>query len=80
MTDEPTIAPPITPEIPFSESGSAHAPFLYFEEAPAFSALNGVIRITLEAVRVYNRKPGEVTLDRVGALLLANPAPTDTKN
>ncbi|HWN52402.1 MAG TPA: hypothetical protein VNO18_21720, partial [Xanthobacteraceae bacterium] len=32
-----------------SAIGSAHAPFLYFENASAFGHLNGVIQITLVA-------------------------------
>jgi hypothetical protein len=34
-----------------SAIASAHAPFIYFEDAPAFGHRNGVIRITLTAGR-----------------------------
>ena len=47
-------------------SGSAHAPFLYFEAASAFGYLNGVIRITLEAQRIFpTRDDAAVGIDRV---------------
>jgi hypothetical protein len=49
-----------------SESGSAHAPFIYFEDASAFGCLNGIIRVTLEATRtVPNGQGGGVVNDRV---------------
>jgi len=66
MTDNPHGEPASTHAgLPFSEGGSAHAPFLYFEEVPAFGHVNGVIRVTLEAVRLYSVTPGELTTDRV---------------
>jgi hypothetical protein len=34
-----------------SAIASAHAPFLYFENAPTFAHLNGIIRVTLTAGR-----------------------------
>jgi hypothetical protein len=101
MSDKPSGRPPVRPApLPLSESGSAHAPILYFEEVPTFGHFNGVIRVTLEAARLYAVVPGQVTSDRVvvahlrmsipaarsliaglqGALLLANPAPSNTKN
>jgi len=101
MSDEPGGGSPVLPaSLPFSESGSAHAPFLYFEAAPTFGHASGVIRVTLETTRLYAVAPGQVTSDRVvvahlrmnipatrsliaalqGALLLANPAPSDSKN
>jgi hypothetical protein len=46
--------------------GSAHAPFLYFEDATAFGVLNGVIRVTLEAVRLYPNSPDAgISFERV---------------
>jgi hypothetical protein len=38
-------------------SGSAHAPFVYFEEAATFGHVNGIIQVTLEAVRLYPDPP-----------------------
>jgi hypothetical protein len=65
MAQEPTVGPPVVPSIPFSASGSDHAPFLYFEDVPAFGHLNGVIRLTLEATRIYSPIAGELVADRV---------------
>ena len=44
-----------------SAIGSAAAPFLYFENAPAFGTMNGIIKVTLTATRdmpVTNRHGG----------------------
>ena len=86
---------------PISESGSANAPFIYFEGAPTFGHMNGIIRITLEATRIYpGPSEGTVAAERVlvahlrmnipaaralrkavdGALLLATPPETQSKN
>jgi hypothetical protein len=40
-------------------------PFLYFEDATAFSHLNGMVRITLEAARIVPTGGGNATFDRV---------------
>jgi hypothetical protein len=54
MTDKPHKETPVVRELPLvSELGSAHAPFLYFEDASAFGHINGIIRVTLEATRLY---------------------------
>lgn len=49
-----------------SAIASAHAPVLYFENAPAFGHINGIIRITLEVMRDMPM-PGHTTAasDRV---------------
>jgi hypothetical protein len=66
MSDHPTEQPPVrSNRLALSESGSAHAPFLYFEDAPTFGHLNGIIRITLEATRLCTSQQGEVVQDRV---------------
>ena len=55
MADNPRVPPPV--ELIPSVSGgisaiaSAHAPFLYFEDAIAFGHLGGIIRVTLTASR-----------------------------
>jgi hypothetical protein len=53
MADDPNTKTPVEtiPSVSggVSAIGSAHAPFLYFESAPAFGSLNGVIQITLES-------------------------------
>lgn len=87
--------------IKISEIGSAHAPFLYFENASAFGFWNGMVRVTLEAMRtipsdqdrgVINERiitahlrmniPAALSLKAAieGALLLARPAESETKN
>ena len=106
MSEKAGPQSPIVEVIPSTQGNvsaiaSAHAPFLYFENAPAFGHVNGIIRVTLTAARdmPVNNEPG-VMADNVvvahlrmninaalalkfaieGALLLANPAPTETKN
>jgi hypothetical protein len=51
--------------MPLSESGSANAPFIYFETAPAFGLLNGIARISLEATRTMPLADGGTFTDRV---------------
>lgn len=69
MTENTDSPAPTVPEIAgmkLSEIGSAHAPFLYFDEAPAFGCLNGVVRITLEAIRTVPSGQGSgIVNDRV---------------
>ncbi len=67
MTKAPDEKSPVPLEIPqISIDASAHAPLLYFEEASAFSFMNGIVRITLEAVRIYPNSPKEgVTMERI---------------
>lgn len=55
MVDNPSV-PPTVEAIPsqagsVSAIGSANAPFIYFENAPAFGHVNGIVRVTLEAAR-----------------------------
>jgi len=102
MADKSHKEAPVLRELPpVSEIGSAHAPFLYFEDASAFGHINGIIRVTLEATRLYP-EAGEhgAKIERVvvghlrmnipaarslraaldGALFLAAPAETESKN
>ncbi len=49
-----------------SATGSSQAPFVYFEQASAFGHMNGVVRVTLEAMRIYPSPSGQGALaDRV---------------
>jgi hypothetical protein len=55
MSEKASVPTPVE-AIPSVNGGvsaiaSAHAPFLYFEGAPTFGHLNGIIRVTLEATR-----------------------------
>ena len=66
MTDKPDIKPPSPGALPdLSISGSIHAPFLYFEDASAFGHLNGIIQVTLEAMKIYPSIAQGVTRERV---------------
>jgi len=66
VSDDPSRRPPVgSPHLALSEHGSAHAPILYFEDAPTFGYLHGVVRITVEVGRLYSLSPGDVTADRI---------------
>jgi hypothetical protein len=60
MADRNESEPPHTNRemLPVSAAGSAAAPMLYFEDAPTFGHMNGIIQVTLEAVRLYSEPPG----------------------
>lgn len=63
-TDRPTPVGPSFP--PIAEIASAHAPFLCFEAISAFGHANGIVQVTLEALRMYSNAPNEpVRSDRV---------------
>jgi len=65
MVDEPEHD--VARKLPaISELGSANAPLLYFDEASAYGHVNGIIRLTLEAARLYPATPAPgVKIDRV---------------
>jgi len=64
MTDEQKPQP--GPLVPLSDSGSANAPMIYFDNVPTLGHLDGIIRITLTADRIYPGKTNEtITIDRV---------------
>ena len=69
MSDQTNVKPPveIIPSVAgeISAVASAHAPFLYFDNAPAFGYLNGIVRITLEAGRDMPTPGQTVASDRV---------------
>ncbi len=49
-----------------AQAASAMAPFIYFEEVPTFGHMSGIIRITLDAIRIYpGEAPNTVKTDRV---------------
>lgn len=48
-----------------SAIGSAAAPFLYFENAPAFGTMNGIIKVTLTATRDMPVTNGQIASDHV---------------
>jgi hypothetical protein len=45
--------------------GSASAPFLYFENAPAFGTMNGIIKVTLTATRDMPLANNKIASDHV---------------
>ena len=55
---------PVREMLPLAAGSSAHAPMLYFEDAPTFGHLNGVIQVTLEAVQIVS-EPSGVKRERV---------------
>ena len=79
MADEPNPKLPVevipSVEGGISAIGSAHAPFLYFEVASAFGVMNGMIRITLEAQRIFHAEGDSVVIDRVVVAHLRMSAP-----
>ena len=79
MADDPNPKPPVEtiPSVQggISAIGSAHAPLLYFEEASAFGILNGVVRITLEAHRIFPTEGEAAAVDRVVVAHLRMSAP-----
>ena len=60
---EPQVQPPV---LEVAEAASALAPIIYFEEVPTFGHMSGIIRITLDAIRIYpGSAPNTVKTDRV---------------
>jgi hypothetical protein len=68
MADNPDTRPPVI--IPVSDA--PHAPFIFYEGAPAFGFLNGVVNITLSASRTYAGKDGIINEQVVVAYLRGN--------
>ena len=51
MADNPEARPAQVPLIPVSDT--PHAPFIFYEWAPAFGFTNGVVNLTLAANRTW---------------------------
>lgn len=51
--------------LPVSESASAAAPFIYFDGSPNYGNSNGIVSVTLEAIRHTMGNNGSVIHDRV---------------
>jgi hypothetical protein len=45
--------------------GSANAPFIYFDNAPDFGTMNGIIKITLTATRDLPQANNKIASDHV---------------
>lgn len=83
MADEPQERPPV--EAMPSRAGdisalaSAQAPFIYFDMAPTFGCLDGIVNVTLEAVRHQLPNPSVgVVSDRVVVAHLRMSVPAAT--
>ena len=62
MTDNPD---PPAEKVPVPISDTSHAPFIYFENAPAFGFMNGVVNITLSANRTYAGPDGAIVNEQI---------------
>jgi hypothetical protein len=63
MADDPDTRPAQVPAIPVSDT--PHAPFVFYEWAPAFGFANGVVNLTLAANRAMIGKDGVVLNEQV---------------
>jgi len=70
MADDPDTRPKEGAVIPVSDV--PHAPFIFYEVAPAFGVTNGVINITLSANRTWVGPNGVVNEQVVVAYLRGN--------
>jgi hypothetical protein len=73
MTDNPETRPKNVPAIPVSDT--PHAPFIFYEMAPAFGFTNGVVNITLSAHRTYAGPDGAVVNEQVVVAYLRGNVP-----
>jgi hypothetical protein len=81
MADQPPAKPQhLLP--PLSQSASAAAPFLYFDEASAFGHMNGVVRVTLETSQMIPLPDNRALSERVivAHLRMSIPAAISLKN
>ena len=69
VSDKTNVKPPVEviPSVAgeISAIASAHAPFLYIDNASAFGYFNGIVRITLEAGRNMPTPGQALSVDRV---------------
>ena len=72
MADDPDPRPK-EGAIPLSDA--PHAPFIFYEKAPAFGFADGVINITLSAHRTLVGKDGVVTTEQVVVAYLRGTVP-----
>jgi hypothetical protein len=70
MADNPDTRPREGVVIPVSDS--SHAPFIFYEVAPAFGFTNGVVNITLSANRTWVGPNGVMNEQVVTAYLRGN--------
>ena len=72
MIDNPD---PRAEKVPVSISDTSHAPFIYFENAPAFGFMSGVVNITLSANRTYAGPEGAVVNEQIVVAYLRGNVP-----
>jgi hypothetical protein len=65
--DAPAVPVEAIPSVQGGLSGiaSAAAPFVYFENAPAFGTMNGIIKVTLTATRDLPQANNKIASDHV---------------
>jgi hypothetical protein len=63
MADNPAARPAQAPVIPVGDV--LHAPFIFYEWAPAFGFINGVVNLTLAANRTWIGQDGAVLNEQV---------------
>jgi hypothetical protein len=63
MAERPEPRPEKVAALPVSDL--PHAPFIFYEAAPAFGFTNGVINITLSAHRTYGGPGGAIVNEQV---------------
>ena len=68
MTENRDMRPKEAAVMPISDV--AHAPFIFYESAPAFGAVNAVIGVTSAAHRTLVRPDGTIANDQVVAAYL----------
>ena len=62
MTDNPG---PRAEKVPMGISDAPHAPFIFFENAPATGFMNGVVSITLSANKTYAGPDGAIVNEQI---------------
>ncbi len=63
MADNPDTRPTQIPTPPVVDT--THAPFIFYENAPAFGFTNGIVNITLSANRSYIGPNSEVVNEQI---------------
>src|SRR5438128_7143185 len=73
MADNPEARPGKVPAVAISDT--PHAPFIFYENAPAFGFMNGVVNITLSANRTYAGPDGAIVNEQVVVAYLRGNVP-----
>jgi hypothetical protein len=73
MADNSEARPGKVPAVAISDT--PHAPFIFYENAPAFGFMNGVVNITLSANRTYAGPDGAIVNEQVVVAYLRGNVP-----